>query len=103
MEAAAVPLNFTVDPGVNPVPWISTTVPGGPLPGEKPVIERVGVKLVELVPVPAAVVTEIGPATAPLGTLALSWVGERTVKPDAATPPNLTLLAPLRYVPVMIT
>jgi hypothetical protein len=74
--AAVVPLNCTVDPGVNPIPWMSTTVPGGPLAGEKLVIDKVGVKLVELVAVPAAVVSEIGPVTAPLGTLTPSCVGE---------------------------
>jgi hypothetical protein len=55
---------------------MSTTVPGGPLAGEKLVIDKVGMKLVELVAVPAAVVSEIGPSTAPLGTLTPSCVGE---------------------------
>jgi len=34
------------------------------------------VKLVELVALPAAVVSEIGPGTAPFGTLTPSCVGE---------------------------
>ena len=52
---------------------------------------------------PAAVVTEIGPGTVTIGTLALSRVGETTVNREVATAPNLTLLAPHRYVPLIVT
>jgi hypothetical protein len=71
---AAVPLNFTVELLLKPIPVIVTTVPAGPLFGLKPVIDIVTVKLDALVPVPAGVVTEILPLTAPFGTVALIWV-----------------------------
>jgi hypothetical protein len=92
---AGVPLNFTVEVLVNPTPVIVTTVPDGPLAGEMPVIDSVGVKLVELVPVPAAVVTLIAPTVAPLGTVALICVADKTLN-TAARLPNFTALAPLK-------
>ena len=65
-------------------------------------IDSVGVKFAALVPVPAAVVTETLPATAPPGTDALICVADTTLN-DAPTPPNVTLLAPLKFVPVIVT
>jgi hypothetical protein len=100
---AGMPLNLTVELGVKPTPVMSTTVPAGPLRGENPVIESVGVKSVELVPVPAAVVTAIGPATAPRETLTRSCIEESIVKFEAGTPPNVISLAPHRFVPVIVT
>jgi hypothetical protein len=97
-----MPLNFTLELLVNPTPRIVTTVPAGPLAGVRLVIDSVGVKFAELVPVPAAVVTETLPATAPLGTDALICVADSTLN-DALTPPNVTLLAPLKFVPVIVT
>src|SRR6202035_181532 len=76
---AAVPLNFTFELLLNPIPLIVTTLPCGPPAGLKPVIESVSVKRVALVPVPAGVTTEIFPATAPFGTTALSSVAETNV------------------------
>src|SRR5205807_6617112 len=102
MALAGVPLNCTVAVGVNPMPLMSTTVPTGPPVGEYPVIDSVGVNVCVLVAVPAAVVTEITEAVAPLGTVVLICVADRRVK-LAARLPNLTLLAPLRYVPVIVT
>ena len=69
-----MPLNFTAVAPVKLAPVIITFVPTGPLVGEKLVIEGAGtvtVKLVELVPVPFAVVTLIGPVVAPVGTVAV--------------------------------
>src|SRR5690349_11263325 len=74
IAVAAVALNFTVDVLLKPTPLIVTTVPAGPPPGLKLVIDRLGVKFVALVPVPATVVTAILPGTAPFGTTALSCV-----------------------------
>ena len=54
--------------------------------------------------VPPAVVTVISTAPAPpAGEVAVIWVAELTVKAVAAVAPNLTAVAPLRLVPVMIT
>jgi hypothetical protein len=57
----------------------------------------------ELVAVPAGVVTVIGPVLAPLGTVALIDVSEATENVVAVTPLNVTLLAPVRCVPVIDT
>lgn len=62
----------------------------------------VTVKLWELQSVPPGVVTQIFPVFAPLGTVALIWVEETPVK-VADTPLNVTLVAPVRFVPVMVT
>jgi len=49
------------------------------------------------------VVTLILPVVALFGTLALICVAEFTVKVVAATPLNCTLLAPFKFVPVIVT
>ncbi len=67
---AGVPLNFTVELLSNPTPVIVTTVPAGPNEGLSPVIDRFGVKLAELEPLPAGVLTVIWPGVAPSGTTA---------------------------------
>ncbi len=90
------------------VPVIVTFVPVKPVVGVKLVIvgfgaEVVTVKLVELVPVPFGVVTEILPVVAPAGTLALMLVDELTVNVDAAVLLNLTAVAPVKLVPVIDT
>ena len=79
---AAVPLNVTEFAPVKAVPVIVTDVPTGPLVGVKDDIVGAGivtVKLVELVAVPPAVVTEIVPVEAPVGTAAVICVAELTV------------------------
>src|SRR5579871_1788797 len=63
----------------------------------------VTVKLVLLEAVPPGVVTVIFPVTAPVGTVAVIWVSEFTVKLVAATPPNVTFVACVRLTPVMVT
>jgi hypothetical protein len=70
VKMADVPLNFTAVAPVKPDPLIVTLVPTGPLFGENELIEgaAVTVKFDELVPVPFAVVTLIGPVVAPAGT-----------------------------------
>jgi hypothetical protein len=57
----------------------------------------------ELVAVPAAVVTVMRPVLAPLGTVALINVSEATENVGAITPLNVTLLAPVKCVPVIDT
>ena len=75
VKAAVVPLNFTLVVPVKPVPVIRTVVPTVPLEGEKLVIVGVTtfvtVKTVALLPLPAALVTEIVPVVAPDGTVAV--------------------------------
>ncbi len=68
IAVAGVALHFTVEVLLKPTPLIVTTVPAGPPLGLKPVIDRLGVKFVALVPVPAGVTiaraTEQRPASA---------------------------------------
>ena len=55
-----------------------------------------------LVPVPLGVVTVILPVTAPAGTTAVILVDEFTTK-VAETPPNLTEVVPVKFVPLIVT
>jgi hypothetical protein len=60
------------------------------------------VKVAVLVAVPPGVVTEIVPVFAPVGTFTVTLVAA-TVAGVAATPPKLTDVAPVRFVPVIVT
>ena len=53
-------------------------------------------------PVPDAVVTETEPE-APAPTVALILVALTTVNVVAAVPPKLTAVAPVKFVPVILT
>src|SRR5450755_417218 len=55
-----------------------------------------------LVALPPDVVMPIFPVLAPVGTVAVNWVPEFTVK-AACTPPNVTLVAPVNPDPVIVT
>ena len=61
------------------------------------------VKIPELVAVPCGVVMAILPVSAPVGTFAVTLVSELTLNVVAATPPKVTLVAPVKVFPVMIT
>jgi hypothetical protein len=83
-----------------------TVVPSDAPVGETEVIvgpEVVIVKLVEEVPVPDGVVTEIVPVVAPEGTVVVICVELLTVNEVAAVPLNLTEAAPVKFVPVIVT
>jgi hypothetical protein len=56
-----------------------------------------------LVAVPAGVVTVMGPLLASLGTITWSSVSDAWVTPAASTPPKVTVCAPARPVPWMMT
>src|SRR6266540_3388800 len=60
------------------------------------------VKLVVLVAVPPRAVTEIRPVVAPAGTVAVILVEELTTK-DAVTLLKRTTVAPVKFVPVIVT
>jgi len=104
VKLVLVPLNSTALAPVKLVPLIVTLVPTGPLLGVK--LEIVGglmtVKLPELLAVPSAVVTLIGPLVAPAGTVAVIAVAEFTAK-LALVPLNSTALAPVKLVPLIVT
>src|SRR6266508_2299309 len=107
-DAAATPLNRTAVAPPKPLPLIRTEVPTGPLVGENEEIVGAAapgtVKFVALVAVPPGVVTVIFPVTAPLGTIALIRVpAPFTENVPADTPPNVTAVAPVKPVPLIVT
>src|SRR5213594_2245823 len=104
VKLALTPLNVTVVAPVKFVPLIVTLVATGPLVGVKLVIVGAGitVKLFVLVAVPPGVVTRSGPVVAPVGTVAWIVVAEVTVK-LALTPLNVTVVAPVKFVPLIVT
>ena len=99
--AAAMVLNLTAVAPVKLAPVIMTDVPTGPEVGEKLSILGITLKMAVLVAVPPAVVTLIVPVVAPLGTVVLIEVAERTVK-IAAVPLKLTAVAPVKLEPDMV-
>jgi len=100
---ALTPLNITRVAPVKWLPVIATTVPRGPLVGEKPLITGavMTVKLSALVAVPPGVVTEMGPLVAPCGTTAMICVP--LIWNVALEPLNCTLVALARFVPWIVT
>ena len=106
---ALTPLNVTAVAPVKFVPVIVTVLPTGPLVGVKLVIVGGGgggastVNVLALVAVPPGVVTRSSPVVAPAGTGARMVVAESTVKLVALTPLNVTAVAPVKFVPVIVT
>jgi hypothetical protein len=106
---AEAPLNPTAVAPLKFVPLMVTLVPAAPLVGENELIVGAGggapvtVKLVGLVAVPPGVVTVIGPLVAPLGTFAVICVLDTIVKVVSETPLNRTAVAPVKFVPVIVT
>ena len=103
--AAAVPLKATRVAPVKFVPVMATPVPTGPLLGLNELIvgsAPVTVKALALSTEPPGVVTLILPVVAPLGTLVLIWVSE-TIPKLAVVPLKVTWVAPVKFVPVMVT
>ena len=105
VKVEVTPLNRTAVAPVKLEPVITTEVPTGPLVGVKlaTVGARITVKLLALVAVPPGVVMATVPLVAPVGTVAVIWVAELTVKVVALTPLNRTAVAPVRLVPVITT
>jgi hypothetical protein len=99
---AARLLNSTVELAVNPMPFIVTTLLGGPLAGVNRVIERVTLNLEVVAAVPGAVVIVIVDEAAPFGTIDTILPDETTLN-SAERVPNLTEFAPLRSEPVIVT
>jgi hypothetical protein len=107
VKSATTALNSTDVVPLKLVPVMTTDEPTLPLVGKKDVIVGdpavVTVKLEALAAVPSGVVTLITPVVAPVGTTAVTCVAESTVKLVAAVRLNVTPVAPVRFVPVMIT
>jgi hypothetical protein len=102
-EVAAVPPKLTAVAPVKFVPVIVTVCPVPAEIGLKDVIVGGGryVKPAR-VPVPVAVVNDTEP-DAPEPTVALMLVALTTVNVVAAVPPKLTAVAPVKFVPVILT
>jgi hypothetical protein len=105
--AALPPLNVTAVAPVKFVPLSVTVFPTCPLVGVKLVIvgglTTTTVNALALVAVPADVVTLSGPLVAPVGTVAWIVVAEVTVKLAALTPLKVTAVAPVKFVPLIVT
>jgi hypothetical protein len=103
--AAALPLKVTAVVPMKPVPVIPTEMPAGPEVGLKLDIAgaEITVKLTGEVAVPPDVVTPIFPVVEPLATTAVIVFALVTAKLEAAFPPNVTAVAPLSFVPVIVT
>jgi len=106
-NVAVTLLKVTLVAPVKFVPVIVTDVPTGPPVGVNEVIVGAAVvltvKLWELQSCPLGVVTQIFPVFAPVGTVAVIWVDEPTVKVVADVPPNVKAVAPVKFVPVIVT
>ena len=102
-EVALTPPKRTIVAPVKFVPVIVTVAPVAAEVGVNEVIVGAGMKVNPVFePVPTEVVTEMLP-DAPFPTLAVIWVALFIVKEVAFTPPNLTLVAPVKLVPVITT
>ena len=75
---------------------------GVPAPATEGRIDHVTVNFVRLVAFPAGVLTMILPVVAPAGTVAVIFVAELTVN-VAITPLNFTAVAPVKFVPEIVT
>jgi hypothetical protein len=102
-EVAAVPPKLITVAPVKFVPVIVTVCPVPADVGLKEVIVGGG-KYVkpDNIPIPVAFVTEIDPVE-PKPTVALMLVALTTVNVVAAVPPKLTDVAPVKFVPVIVT
>ena len=104
LKFAAVPWKVTAVVPVKPEPLMVTLVPTGPEVGVKLVTvgAAITMKLVVLVPLPPGFVTAMLPLVAPLGTVAVIRVLLTTLK-FAAVPWKVTLVAPVKPLPLMVT
>jgi hypothetical protein len=102
-EVAAVPPKLTALAPVKLVPVMLMVVPDPALVGENEEMLGAGIKVnPPCISVPPGVVTETFPEVPP-ATTAVILVEETTLKEEAAVPPKLTAVAPVKLVPVMVT
>jgi hypothetical protein len=105
VKVAEVVLKATAVAPAKLIPVMTTEVLTIPLVGVNEVTAgaAVTVKLLELVPVPAEFVTATFPVVAPVGTVAVTWVLEFTVKVVAAVPLKVTSVVPVKPLPEIAT
>ena len=98
---AALPLKCTTGEVPNPVPAIVTFVPLVAERGENETSFGSTLNGFAVLVVPPAFVTAIGPSTAAFGTVTLSVVAPTpTVNAATTVPLNLTLVVPVKVLPV---
>ena len=101
-DEAATPPKFTTVAPVKFVPVIVIDVPAPPLVGVNEVIVGPGINVNPANDaIPPGVVTLTFP-DAPVPTIAVMLVDELTINDEAATPPKLTAVAPVKFVPVIV-
>lgn len=107
VKVAVTPLTLTEVAAPALIPVTVTVVPTGPLVGVNEVtVGRAvpdSVYEVTLVVVPPGVVTDTLLAVTPVGTPTMMLVAEMTVNLLANTVPNFTVVAPVKFLPVMVT
>ena len=105
-EIVAEPVPFVIDHVPPPTEFVNAGVvlPVQTVAAPPPIAAGVGltVKLPAEVPVPPEVVTAIVPVVAPTGTVAVICVAELTVYVIAAVPLNVTAVAPVKFVPIIV-
>ena len=82
---------------------MTVVLPATALGGANPAIFGSTLKLPALAPVPMGLVMLTGPVNAPAGTTARKDVGVTAVAVTVTGPVNVTSVAPVRFVPVIIT
>jgi hypothetical protein len=102
-EVAGVPPKLTAVAPVKLVPVIVIVDPVAAVVGVKLVIVGAGIKTNPvLVTVPPGAVTDTTPDVPP-ATTAVMLVADATLNEVAAVPPKLTAVAPVKFVPVIVT
>lgn len=102
--AAGTPPKLTAVVPVKKLPLISTVAPAPALVGAKLEIVGGAIKVKPpRVPGPPGPVTTTFPLALPAATTAFIWVGETIIKLAAGTPPKLTAVVPVKFVPVIMT
>ena len=94
--------NVTFVVCVTPLPLMTTFVPTGPLVGLKLDMLGMTLKILLLTRIPVGVVTLTAPVVPVVGTIAVMYVLEATVK-LADPEPNFTLVVPVNPVPRICT
>lgn len=104
-DPATTPPKLTELPATKFDPDTTTDAPTAAEPGVTPATVGVGntVKFPALTATPSGVDTRTTPVTAPSGTTTVIDVSDTTTGLTAATPPNVTDVAPVKLLPVTVT
>jgi hypothetical protein len=101
-EEAATPPKLTAVAPVKLVPTIVIDVPVAPLVGVKEVIVGAGINVKPAIVTVPSVVVRLTLPDAPVATIAVILVDELIINDEAAIPPKLIAVAPVKLVPVIV-